>query len=226
MLAFSRKQVLSPKVVDLNTLIAGQIDLLKRLITENIELRFVPGAALGRVRVDPGQIEQVVMNLVVNARDAMLNGGELIIETDNVALGPADRDSQGPLAAGDYVVLAVSDNGCGMDANTKSHLFEPFFTTKQQGKGTGLGLVTVFGIVKQSSGHIFVHSKTGHGTTFKIYLPRIEEAAQPTHSDTREISVRGHETILLVEDEEAVRKSAAEYLAENGYTVRRGQPWI
>jgi PAS domain S-box-containing protein len=218
LLAFSRKQVLSPKVIDLNSLILGQIDMLKRLITESIELRFVPNPTLGKIKVDPSQIEQVVMNLVINARDAMIHGGELLIETYNTEVGKAEREEE-PLAAGNYVVLAVSDNGCGMDAETKSHLFEPFFTTKQQGKGTGLGLATVFGIVKQSSGYIFVHSKPGRGSTFKIYLPRAEEAATPLHQEEMVVSVTGNETILLVEDEGAVRTSAAEYLRGNGYTV-------
>src|SRR5262249_42944211 len=162
----SRKQVLSLKVVDLNQLIVDQTNMLKRLITESIELKFIPNPELGKVKVDPSQIEQVVMNLVINARDAMLYGGELVIETYNTTVGKPEHDGD-QLAAGSYVVLAVSDNGCGMDAETKSHLFEPFFTTKQQGKGTGLGLATVFGIVKQSSGYIFVHSKPGHGSTFK-----------------------------------------------------------
>jgi two-component system cell cycle sensor histidine kinase/response regulator CckA len=218
LLAFSRKQVLSLKVVDLNQLISGQINMLKRLITESIELKFIPNPELAKVRVDPGQIEQVVMNLVINARDAMLYGGELVIETYNAVVGKADRSGE-QLAAGNYMVLAVSDNGCGMDAETKSHLFEPFFTTKQQGKGTGLGLATVFGIIKQSSGYIFVHSKPGHGTTFKIYLPRVEDVAEPVKQEITGAPVTGHETILLVEDEEAVRTSAAEYLKENGYKV-------
>jgi len=218
LLAFSRKQVLSPKIVDLNQLISNQIDMLKRLITESIELKFVPNPELAKVKVDPSQIEQVVMNLVINARDAMLYGGQLVIETFNTEVGEAER-TEDPLAAGSYVVLGVSDNGCGMDAETKSHLFEPFFTTKQQGKGTGLGLATVFGIVKQSSGYIFVHSKPGNGSTFKIYLPRVEEVAVSVPLENIVGSVTGHETILLVEDEEAVRTSAAEYLKENGYTV-------
>jgi PAS domain S-box-containing protein len=216
LLAFSRKQVLSPKVLDLNRLIADQIDMLKRLITEDIELRFMPAAGLGNVKVDPGQIEQVVMNLVINSRDAMAQGGEIVIETDNAEL---DLDSRNHAAGGNYVMLAVSDNGCGMDARTKSHIFEPFFTTKEQGKGTGLGLATVFGIVKQSGGHIFVQSEPGHGTTFKIYFPSVQEAVVPAEQSVLDDSYRGTETILIAEDEEAVRKSAAEYLSENGYTV-------
>jgi two-component system cell cycle sensor histidine kinase/response regulator CckA len=220
LLAFSRKQVLSPKVLDMNALIADQIDMLKRLITENIELRFVPCRDLGRVRVDPGQIEQVVMNLVINARDAMPNGGQLVIETGNAELDQAVcPTSENGAGTRNYVLLAVSDNGYGMDTATKSHIFEPFFSTKEQGKGTGLGLATVFGIVKQSSGHIFVHSEPGHGTTFKIHFPRVDEAAESHDHGACEGSFHGNETILLVEDEEAVREPATEYLTENGYVL-------
>ncbi len=219
LLAFSRKQVLSPKVLDLNALIAEQIKMLKRLIPENIELKFIPGGALGRVKVDPGQVEQIVMNLVINARDAMPSGGGVLIETDNAQLDQADCGLQSPAQTGNYVMLAVSDSGCGMDTETKSHIFEPFFTTKEQGKGTGLGLAIVFGIVKQSAGYIFVQSEPGHGATFKIYLPRVEDAIQSDDSETCGVSFSGNETILLVEDEAAVRESAAEYLVENGYTV-------
>jgi two-component system cell cycle sensor histidine kinase/response regulator CckA len=219
LLAFSRKQVISPKVVDLNSLIAQQTEMLKRLIPENIEMQFVPFDALGRVRVDSSQIEQVVMNLIINARDAMPDGGDILIETDNAELRDGDCGLHGSTVPGKYVVLAVSDSGCGMDAETVSHIFEPFFTTKEQGKGTGLGLATVFGIVEQSSGHIFVQSEPGHGTTFKIYLPTVEDAVPSDSPAPSDASVRGDETILLVEDQEAVRESAAEYLAENGYTV-------
>jgi two-component system cell cycle sensor histidine kinase/response regulator CckA len=223
LLAFSRKQVISPKVLDLNTLIADQTEMLKRLIPETIELRFLPRNALGQVKIDPGQVEQIVMNLVINARDAMPNGGTILVETGNVERDRTDCGLQGPVPAGDYVMLAVSDNGCGMNAETQAHIFEPFFTTKEQGKGTGLGLAIVFGIVKQSAGHIFVHSEPDHGTTFKIYLPRVEAAADTDDSDTGNASVKGDETILLVEDEEAVRESAAEYLVENGYTVLKAR---
>jgi PAS domain S-box-containing protein len=220
LLAFSRKQVVSPKVVDLNSLIAQQIEMLKRLIPEDIELKFVPSEPLGRIRIDVSQMEQVVMNLIINARDAMPNGGEIIIETGNADLDHGNRDGQNAPGPGRFVMLAVSDNGCGMDAETKTHIFEPFFTTKEQGKGTGLGLATVFGIVNQNSGCIFVHSEPGHGTTFKIYLLQVstEERSEDTSMPAR-LDVSGDETILLVEDQEAVRESAAEYLAENGYTV-------
>jgi two-component system cell cycle sensor histidine kinase/response regulator CckA len=226
LLAFSRKQVVSPKVVGLNALIAQQIEMLKRLIPENIELKFVPGSALSQVRIDVSQMEQVVMNLIINARDAMPNGGEIIIETANADLEHGGREPQSAPGPGRFVMLAVSDNGCGMDAEIKSHIFEPFFTTKEQGKGTGLGLATVSGIVDQNSGCIFVHSEPGHGTTFKIYLPHVEtELRREEVSTTCAIDCAGDETILLVEDQEAVRDSAAEYLEENGYTVlkaRRG----
>jgi two-component system cell cycle sensor histidine kinase/response regulator CckA len=223
LLAFSRKQVISPRVLDLNALIAQQTEMLKRLIPENIELRFVPGDALARVKVDPGQVEQIVMNLVINARDATPDGGTILIETSNRELDPTDCGLQTPAQSGHYVMIAVSDNGCGMSAETQAHIFEPFFTTKEQGKGTGLGLAIVFGIVKQSNGYIFLHSEPGHGSTFKIYLPRVEAAAQIDDSETSDVSFRGNETILLVEDEDAVRESASEYLAENGYTVLRAK---
>lgn len=220
LLAFSRKQVVSPKVVELNGLIAQQIEMLKRLIPEDIELKFVPSGASVHVRIDVSQMEQVVMNLVINARDAMPNGGEIIIETGNADLDQRDREALNSPGPGRFVMLAVSDNGCGMDAETKAHIFEPFFTTKEQGKGTGLGLATVFGIVNQSSGCIFVHSEPGHGTTFKIYLPHIaNEMESQDISVLGAVDVSGDETILLVEDQEAVREAAAEYLAVNGYTV-------
>ncbi len=219
LLAFSRKQVLSLRVIDLNSLVAEQMEMLKRLISEDIEIRFVLGAGVGRVRVDPSQIEQVVMNLAINARDAMPSGGELVIETMNVGSKESDVDAKGADASGEYVALVVSDNGCGMDAETKSLIFEPFFTTKELGKGTGLGLATVFGIVKQSSGHIQVKSEVGKGTSFKIYLPQVREEIVQTRSHRPEESFTGNETILLVEDEDAVRSSAAEYLAAGGYRM-------
>ena len=176
LLTFSRKQVVSPKVLDLNTLISEHIRMLTRLIPENIELRFNAGD-IGCVKADPSQVQQVLMNLIINARDAMSNGGQLAIET-----GDAELDAGHPLAdqaqSGKYVMVSVSDNGCGMSAETKSHIFEPFFTTKEQGKGTGLGLAIVFGIVKQSGGQIFVHSEPDIGTTFKIYFPSVGAEVQ------------------------------------------------
>lgn len=217
LLAFSHKQVFAPKLVDLNALISQQIEMLKRLISENIELCFLPGENLGTVRADPAQLEQVTMNLVINARDAMPNGGTLTIRTgrESSRLVPAGAEN----SAASYVVLTVADNGCGMDADTQSHIFEPFFTTKEQGKGTGLGLSTVFGIVKQSGGRISVQSEVGQGTTFSIHLPCVEEGIQTEEPAPSSVAVAGTETILIVEDEEAVRKSAAEFLTENGYKV-------
>jgi len=223
LLAFSRKQVISPKALDLNVLIAAQTDMLKRLIPENIELRFLPGDKLGKVMADPGQIEQIVMNLIINARDAMTNGGTILVETGNAELGQTECGEENRAPVGDYILLAVSDNGCGMDAETRAHIFEPFFTTKAQGKGTGLGLATVFGIVKQSVGHISLQSEPGQGTTFKIYLPRIEAVVETDGGEAKDVSFRGDETILLVEDQEAVRESAAEFLTENGYNVLRAK---
>lgn len=217
LLAFSRKQVFLPKVVDLNSVIHGQIGMLKRLIGENIELKFLPEERLGAVKVDPGQIEQVVMNLVINARDAMPDGGELILATKNAGPPPC-ADSQG-WGTGQCVTLCVQDTGSGIDADTRSHLFEPFFTTKPQGKGTGLGLATVFGIVKQNGGYIEVESEPGNGTAFTIYLPQVNEALHPAGPDPVQPALVGTETILLVEDEDSVRESTAKYLRENGYTV-------
>jgi two-component system cell cycle sensor histidine kinase/response regulator CckA len=218
LLTFSRKQVSSPKIVDLNSIISEQLKMLERLIPENIEVSFIPGTGTECVKADPGQLEQVIMNLVINARDAMQNGGRLVLETSNALLDSACAISAGGSNTGQYVMLAVGDNGCGMDAETKSHIFEPFFTTKEQGKGTGLGLATVFGIVKHSGGQIVVHSEPGLGTTFKIFFPSVAAKAEP-REESRQASISGTGTILLVEDEDGVRNSAAEYLAENGYTV-------
>jgi two-component system, cell cycle sensor histidine kinase and response regulator CckA len=219
LLTFSRKQVVSPKVLDLNMLFAEQIQMLKRLIPENIDVQFSAGDGIGRVKADPSQVQQVLMNLIINARDAMPNGGQLVIETGNAELDSGDCPFANEAQAGKYVMVAVSDNGCGMSAEIKSQIFEPFFTTKEQGKGTGLGLAIVFGIVKQSGGQIFVHSEPDIGTTFKIYLPSVEAEVQMQHIEERQQPVTGAETILLVEDEDGVRDSATEYLRESGYTV-------
>jgi two-component system cell cycle sensor histidine kinase/response regulator CckA len=219
LLAFSRRQVLQLRVLDLNKLVTSLSAMLQRLIGEDIDLRLSLRPDLGRVSADPGQIEQVIMNLVVNARDAMPKGGILTLETANVELD--SRYVHTPLTAkpGPYVMLAVSDNGIGMDASVKARLFEPFFTTKGSGKGTGLGLSTVFGIVKQSGGSLDVYSEPGKGTSFKIYLPRIDQpvAAEPQRQNKP--VRRGWETILLVEDDEMVRKLVRETLEKQGYKI-------
>src|SRR6185295_16619798 len=220
LLAFTRQQVLEPKILDLNESVSTMAKLLRRLIGENIALVLYPHPALGRVKVDPGQVEQVIMNLAVNARDAMPGGSQLTIETMNVELDRAQTHQQASLDPGHYVLLEVRDTGCGMDRDTQAHIFEPFFTTKGPGKGTGLGLATVYGIVKQSGGSIAVSSTMGQGTTFQIYLPRVEGVAQqlePISAPT--VGLRGSETILLVEDEEMVRGLAQAILERNGYTV-------
>ncbi len=221
LLAFSRQQVLQPKVLDLNTVIAGVEKMLQRLIGEDIDLVTRLGKEIGRVKADPGQIEQVIMNLVVNARDAMPQGGKLTIETANVELSPAYTRQHLGVKPGPCVLLAVSDTGVGMDTEIQSHLFEPFFTTKEQGKGTGLGLAIVYGIVRQSGGHIWVYSEPNQGATFKIYLPQVKEASQSANlgDQVSAPSSTGSETILLVEDEEAVRELARRILLDAGYKV-------
>lgn len=220
LLAFSRKQLLQPKVLDLNEVVSELEKMLRRLIGEDIELKTVLRAELGRIKADPGQLEQVIMNLVVNARDAMPYGGELIIETKNSYLeeNPAEHFAIKP---GPYVLITVSDSGQGMDQETQLHIFEPFFTTKDLGKGTGLGLSTVYGIIKQSDGYIWVDSEPGQGTTFKIYLPRVDEAAEAYKQDGQkdEAGSRGNETILLVEDDYIVRNLVRDVLKSYGYTV-------
>jgi len=220
LLAFSRKQVLQPKVLDLNTVIISISKMLPRMIGEDIELRIELAASLDQVRADPGQIEQILMNLAVNARDAMPNGGLLTIETRNFHLDGNYASRHAVLQAGHYAMLSVSDNGCGMDTETQAHIFEPFYTTKEVGKGTGLGLSMVYGIVKQSGGTIWVYSELGKGSTFKIYLPRVDEVVDAEDSGDYSISApRGHETILLVEDEDVVRSLSKEILEDYGYAV-------
>ncbi|MFH1742854.1 MAG: response regulator [bacterium] len=220
LLAFSRRQVLQPETLNLNTLIADMDKMLRHLIGEDIEVLTTLCPDLGQVKVDPGQIEQVIMNLAINARDAMPQGGKIIMETANVDLDEDYTRGHAGASPGPHVMLALSDTGCGMDAETRERVFEPFFTTKEKGKGTGLGLSTVYGIVKQSGGCIYLYSEPGKGATFKIYLPRVEEAtesAKPKRTSTG--SYRGTETILLVEDEEVVRNLVSRMLKEHGYTV-------
>jgi PAS domain S-box-containing protein len=219
LLAFSRQQVLEPKVLSLNTVVADIGKMLLRLIGEDIELSTLLQPELGRVKADQGQIEQVIMNLAVNARDAMPRGGKLIIETANVEVDENLAGQHSPAVPGRYVSLAVSDTGFGMDKETQSHIFEPFFTTKAKDKGTGLGLSVVYGVVKQSGGYIWVYSEPGKGTTFKIYLPRVEEAVERDHRQPLVKSLKGSETILLVEDEESLRALTRSLLVQSGYTV-------
>jgi CheY-like chemotaxis protein len=219
LLAFSRQQVLAPKVVDLNDVVQGMSRMLRRLIGEDVELSIVHAPDLGRTRADAGQFEQVIMNLVVNARDAMPNGGKLTIETSNAVLD-AIAASELDIAAGCYVKLSVVDDGLGMDEATQARAFEPFFTTKEHGKGTGLGLSTVFGIVKQSGGHIALCSAPGRGTRFDVYLSRTEAPMARAVPPVRALRpARGNETLLLVEDDEQVRFVAREILRNDGYTV-------
>jgi two-component system cell cycle sensor histidine kinase/response regulator CckA len=222
LLAFSRKQMLAPKVLNIQTVVADMEKILRRLIGEDIELQNSSVPDLWFVKADRSQIEQVILNLAVNARDAMPQGGRLTIETANVELDVSLSHPPAVLSPGKYVMLAVTDNGCGMDAKTQAHIFEPFFTTKEKGKGTGLGLATVYGVVKQSGGYVWVYSEPGRGTSFKIYLPRIEEEQSVGGHDQgseRRSKLRGSETILLVEDEKGVRELAREYLEMSGYTV-------
>jgi two-component system cell cycle sensor histidine kinase/response regulator CckA len=219
LLAFSRRQVLQPKVLDLNRLVTSLSTMLRRLIGEDVDLRVELGSDLGRVSADPSQIEQVLMNLVINSRDAMPQGGALTIETANVTLDSAYAGRHIAVKPGPYVLLAVSDNGAGMDAATKARLFEPFFTTKGVGRGTGLGLSTVFGIVKQSGGSLEVYSEPGRGTSFKVYLPRIDQPVALEAEGPKTQAWRGSETILLVEDDDMVRNLVRETLERHGYKV-------
>lgn len=219
LLAFSRKQVLQPQVLDPNGLVKGIGKMLHRLIGEDIEIVTRLNPDVGRINVDPGQFEQVLFNLAVNARDAMPNGGKITIVTQKVELDQAYADLHIAVKPGPYVMLAVSDTGTGMNRETQQHIFEPFFTTKEIGKGTGLGLSTIYGIVKQSGGNIWVYSEIGKGTTFKIYLPRVEGEISTSKQLEEEPKTVATETILLVEDEEVVRKLAGDILSARGYRV-------
>ena len=220
LLAFSRKQVVEFRVIDLNAVIANTVQFLRRLMGEHIELNIVSGADLGRVKADAGQMEQVIMNLALNARDAMPSGGRLTIETANLEVDESFRSRQLNLSPGRYILLSVHDTGTGIDAETLAHIFEPFFTTKPLGKGTGLGLSTVYGIVKQSNGAISVDSEPGAGSTFRVYLPRVDQPAQPIEVlEPVLTNSQGSETVLLVEDEEGVRTLISTLLTKNGYTV-------
>ncbi len=220
LLAFSRKQVLQPKTIDINSLVSGMDRMLRRLIPEDIDVRTALAEGLGNVRADPGQIEQVIMNLALNARDAMSHGGRLTIETANIELDEACAQRTPGVKAGRYALLAVSDTGVGMDAATQEHLFEPFFTTKPSGTGTGLGLSTVYGIVRQSGGHISVYSEPGRGSTFKIYLPTVSAAAiEERGEQERTVERRGSETVLVVEDEPTLRNLVRRLLVRSGYEV-------
>jgi CheY-like chemotaxis protein len=221
LLAFSRKQVLQPRILDLNAVVGETEKMLQRLIGEDIQLLTVLDEHVDPVRADPGQMDQVLMNLAVNARDAMPRGGRLTIETGNVVLDQAYSRQHAGVAPGHYVMLAVSDTGHGMTSEVRTRVFEPFFTTKGPGKGTGLGLATVHGIVQQSGGHIWVYSEPGHGTTFKVYLPRTDAPGWAVETPApAEIELpRGSETVLLVEDEASLRKLVRECLEASGYTV-------
>ncbi len=220
LLAFSRMQVLQPRVMNLNTVVEDMGKLLPRLIGEDIELVIRTAPDLGVFRADASQMEQIIMNLVVNARDAMPTGGRLLIETSNAELDRTYNSTHPIVRPGKYILLAVSDTGTGMDADTQAHIFEPFFTTKEAGKGTGLGLATVYGAVKQSGGFIWVYSEVGKGTSFKIYLPRVEQPEDKSSAPaTLTDAPRGTEKILLAEDEQDVREVAREFLESGGYTV-------
>ena len=225
LLAFSRKQVLQPRILDINEVVADVETMLRRLIGEDVKLVTRPGAGIGRIKADPGQIEQVLMNLAVNARDAMPKGGRLLFETANVALDESHARAHPEVQPGPFVMLAVTDTGVGMTAQTQAHIFEPFFTTKEMGSGTGLGLATVFGIVQQSGGSITVDSRVGLGTTCTIYFPRVEdELSRPIPSPADAPRARGGETILLVEDADPLRAMIREMLGRRLHGARDADP--
>jgi PAS domain S-box-containing protein len=219
LLTFSRRQIMQPRVVNVNTVIRNSEKMLRRLIGEDIELAFLLKADVGNIKVDPGHLEQAIVNLAVNSRDAMPLGGRLTVETANVHLDESYARSHVGVNPGDFVMIAVSDNGSGMDAKTRQHIFEPFFTTKEKGKGTGLGLATVYGIVKQAGGDIWVYSEVGQGTTFKLYFPRVMEATVEGSAPDSVQTAESGETILLVEDEQAVRDLTFKMLQKLGYRI-------
>jgi two-component system, cell cycle sensor histidine kinase and response regulator CckA len=222
LLAFSRRQILQPAVVDLNQVLAGMEKMFRRVIGEDIQLNMLPAPEPALANVDPGQFEQVIMNLAVNARDAMPEGGNLSVEISRVELGQSYADDHAGVTPGPHLMVAVTDTGIGMDRQTQARIFEPFFTTKPPGKGTGLGLPTVFGIVRQSGGHIWVYSEPAKGTTFKIYLPPARSEARPALTEpgmARPDSSNGDETILVVEDDERLRKVTRTVLTRHGYRV-------
>jgi two-component system, cell cycle sensor histidine kinase and response regulator CckA len=220
LLAFSRQQVLEPVVLNLNTLVSDMEKMLPRLIGEDIALKLELDPSLSQVKADPGQIEQVLLNLTVNARDAMPDGGKLLVQTANVDLDPVYAHDHPGARPGSYVMLRVTDTGTGIDPEIQSQIFEPFFTTKERDKGTGLGLATVYGIVKQSGGYIAVDSEKGKGASFSVYLPRLEQPTQVIAPVTAApVNTRGTETILLVEDAEPLRKLAELFLKESGYRI-------
>jgi two-component system cell cycle sensor histidine kinase/response regulator CckA len=223
LLAFSRRQVLQPRVLNLNSTVRDMANMLKHMIGPNIEVRMRLDENLGNINIDPGQLEQIIMNLAVNARDAMPMGGALVIQTANRELDAACAGLEEEIRPGQYVMLSVSDTGVGMDAETQARIFEPFFTTKPSGKGTGLGLATVYGIAKQSGGHIWVYSEQGKGTTFGIYLPRVEQEVHRM-ADAVPRDLRGHESVLLVEDEISLRSLISDILSRSGYSVLAASP--
>lgn len=224
LLVFSRRQEVVLQILDLNAIVANLDKMLRRVIGEDIELVTILGSGLGAIKADPGQMEQVILNLAVNSRDAMPQGGKLTIETTPAELAQACFHRHGEIPPGAYVVLAVSDSGCGMDAETQTHIFEPFFTTKEEGKGTGLGLATVYGIVKQSGGSVWVNSELERGTMFKVYFPQVDEKVILTEAgEPQRALARGSETILIVEDEERVRSLVRSVLESSGYIVLSAQ---
>jgi CheY-like chemotaxis protein len=220
LLAFSRRQIISPRVINLNDVVASTEQILHRLITENIELSISLTPDLGPVKMDPTQVEQVLINLAVNARDAMPYGGDLTIKTSNMTLSKREAHLYPDLSPGQFVQLCIADTGIGMDEEVQARIFEPFFTTKEEGKGTGLGLSMCYGIVKQNQGHIGVESQPGQGSTFKILIPRVEQPATPISLEKENQDLlAGNEAILLVEDDSLVRGLGAEVLRQHGYKV-------